>query len=1238
MPSQALDFSGNRRFQVIRQLGEGGTGVVYEVLDRERGVRAALKTLRTTNAESLMRFKNEFRALQELHHRNLVTLGELIEDGGTWFFTMELIEGVNFLRHVRVAPSSDGRELKPSDAVTIERSPTPRPALADFAAAATLPVGEVAPSPPRFDEPRLRAGLAQLVEGLVALHRVGKVHRDVKPSNVLVERDGRVVLLDFGLITSVNRDDGWTDGLVVGTADYMSPEQAGVRAFGPEADWYSVGVVLYEALTGRLPFDGPSLVVLQNKQQFDPLPPQVMVPGVPRDLDRLCVELLAREPSRRPTDRELCRRIGVRSEAPPTVTFGSASARFVGRARELDQLEAAFEDARRGEAVAVFVHGESGIGKSALVRRFLDGLRQSVPNAVIFEGRCYERETVPYKAFDGVIDALSRHLAALPADDAAALLPAGIGALAQVFPVLYRADTVSRRAAGAAADHDPSELRARAFTAFRELMTALASRAPLVTFIDDFQWADPDSLMLRREVTLQGDVPGRLLIASLRTDAGGEAWTERVADARHLRLERFSPDEARALIAARLRDAGGDDPDRVEAIAAEAEGHPLFIDHLVRHGVESGAREGGSRLQEALWANIRRLEPPARRLLEVVSIAATPIEQQLAASAAELDGGEFTRLSAQLRSAHLVRTGGARGTDPIEPYHDQIRRAVLSNREGDDLEALHHRLAEAITRSGRDDPWTLLAHWIGAGQLAKAAEAATRAADQSFRGLAFDRAAQLYRQALDLEDDGARRAEVLPKLGLALAHAGRSADSADAYFAAASGASASDAAEYERRAAEQLMRSGRIDEGSAVLRKVLARVGVEFAPTPRRALASLIWRRAQLRLRGLGFRERAEDQIEPRSLQRIDALWSASIGLAMVDPIRGAAFQTRNLLLSLEAGEPYRVARALAMEACFSASWGGPLSRRTRKLLESTRALADRIESPHARALAVSAAAIADIVGGRFKRGVELVREAQKMFRADCSGVEWELCSLQLFELWALWFLGEPAELARRVDEGLREAEQRGDLFAGTDLREGIPNLRWLVHDDPDGARRESERATKWWAQSGFHAQHYYFAFAQAQLDLYLGDGEAAHARMSGAWPKLVESQLLQVQLQRITAVDLRGRAALGAGERATALEQARALEREKAPWADALALILRAGAAARDGDERTARDGYRRAAQAAQAADLALHAQAARRRAGQLAGDSQVLAECDAWMRERKIRDPRRLTRLLAPGPPLSD
>src|SRR5581483_9261360 len=190
-----------------------------------------------------------------------------------------------------------------------------------------------------------------------------------------------------------------------------------------------------------------------------------------------------------------------------------------------------------------------------------------------------------------------------------------------------------------------------------------------------------------------------LLIASLRTDAGGEAWTERVADARHLRLERFSPDEARALIAARLRDAGGDDPDRVEAIAAEAEGHPLFIDHLVRHGVESGAREGGSRLQEALWANIRRLEPPARRLLEVVSIAATPIEQQLAASAAELDGGEFTRLSAQLRSAHLVRTGGARGTDPIEPYHDQIRRAVLSNREGDDLEALHHRLAEAITRS-----------------------------------------------------------------------------------------------------------------------------------------------------------------------------------------------------------------------------------------------------------------------------------------------------------------------------------------------------------------------------------------------------------------------------------------------------------------------------------------------------------------------------------------------------------
>src|SRR5262249_58312456 len=99
------DFTSTRRFDVRRRLGEGGMGVVYEAWDRERRARVAIKTLRTLSAEGILRFKNEFRALQDLTHRNLCALGELISDRGQWFFTMELVDGVDLLSWVRPADS-----------------------------------------------------------------------------------------------------------------------------------------------------------------------------------------------------------------------------------------------------------------------------------------------------------------------------------------------------------------------------------------------------------------------------------------------------------------------------------------------------------------------------------------------------------------------------------------------------------------------------------------------------------------------------------------------------------------------------------------------------------------------------------------------------------------------------------------------------------------------------------------------------------------------------------------------------------------------------------------------------------------------------------------------------------------------------------------------------------------------------------------------------------------------------
>src|SRR5215212_6742895 len=246
-----MEFRGTERFVLQRRLGDGGFGVVYEAHDRQKDAVVALKTLRHFTPDSLYRFKREFRSLADITHPNLVQLFELVSDADEWFFTMELVCGETFLEYVS------------TELPDLSRRPTPQRSG-----------DEVPAGPARID--RLDATLPQLIEGVAALHRAGCIHRDLKPSNVLVSAAGRVVLLDFGLLVDLAADATMQSLQVAGTPAYMSPEQTTGQPLTPASDWYSAGVMLFECLTGALPFDG-SFVELYAAKQVDGRPPSDFV-------------------------------------------------------------------------------------------------------------------------------------------------------------------------------------------------------------------------------------------------------------------------------------------------------------------------------------------------------------------------------------------------------------------------------------------------------------------------------------------------------------------------------------------------------------------------------------------------------------------------------------------------------------------------------------------------------------------------------------------------------------------------------------------------------------------------------------------------------------------------------------------------------------------------------------------------------------------------------------------------
>jgi serine/threonine-protein kinase len=257
-PQVGTLFAG--RYEIQSLLGKGGMGVVYKAHDRELDDAVAIKTLRgealSADPTLLDRFKQEIRLARKITHSNVLRTHDLGESGGLRYLSMEFVKGIT-LKNL-------------------------------------LETGEIVPTP---------VGLRiakQICAGLAAAHQVGVIHRDVKPQNIIIDPTGGLKIMDFG-IARLHEDRGMTaTGTVVGTPDYMSPEQARGLPLDFRSDIYSTGVVLFELFAGSLPFEGdsPLAVVLKHVQEKPPLP-QTKNPRIDPKIAAIILKCMEKEPERR---------------------------------------------------------------------------------------------------------------------------------------------------------------------------------------------------------------------------------------------------------------------------------------------------------------------------------------------------------------------------------------------------------------------------------------------------------------------------------------------------------------------------------------------------------------------------------------------------------------------------------------------------------------------------------------------------------------------------------------------------------------------------------------------------------------------------------------------------------------------------------------------------------------------------------------------------------------------------
>ncbi|HLH19084.1 MAG TPA: BREX system ATP-binding domain-containing protein [Bryobacteraceae bacterium] len=1033
------------RYQIQGRLGEGGQKHVLLARDLRLDREVVLSVLKPGgDPASQQRLIREARALAALgDHPNIVTVFDIGEEAGCPYLVCQYVQGGSVADLLRASPAG-------------------------------LPAE------------RVLAIAIGVCHALAYAHAAGIVHRDIKPANIWLTQDGSVKLGDFGLALRLNSAEVTMSRMLVGTATYISPEQATGDPAGPASDLYSLGVVLYELLTGRPPFISDNLVgVLWQHANAQPVAPSWHNPGIPPPLESLVLQLLAKNPAERPSSAAALaetltgiaggtRAPEPRAVPPATPLSRMASGTFVGREAELEQVRTALHDALAGQSRLVFLVGEPGSGKTHTSEQA--ATYAQFRGFLVITGQCYEGEGAPpFWPWVRILQGCLRHT---PASALSAGLGSGAAALAEILPEIRQAVAPLPPLAPL----EPAQARFRLFESVTTFLRNTARSQPLLVILDDLHWADAPSLLLLVFLARELRSERILLLGTFRDlDLGRRhPLSQALGD-----LARLQLGQKIALRGLTLADVGRfiaistgiEPPPRlVAAVHAQTEGNPFFVSETVKLLITEGRLRSSDEpslsgllpegVRDVIGRRLDQLSDAAHRALAAASVLGRDFAVHALQPVSEVPEDELLDALDEAVASRIIEPAGQAGrfrfTHALirEVLYDSIgaaRRLRLHRRAGAVLESIYGaQLDEHAAELAR--------HFLQSpGEAEKAIAYSIRAARYADTQVAYEESVEHYQRALEaleshLPDDERRRCEILLALGDAFRKSRSPGKSREIFERAV--ASARRLGDAEALAQASLGTSlvmygtaGVLDElHVALLHEALERLPPGDSPIRARVLAQLSAalyhdpaRRVPLSLEAVEMARRAGD---PGAL--LAALYCRHVALVLTDNLeerRAVALEI--LRLAEAAGAKEMMLRAWyrlvidAMEmgdipACESA-------------IASYARIADELRQP----------AYAWLVP-LFRGNIALLQARY----AECERFRAEAIAIneRAEDPSAVLFLGTQA-ITLGIEQG-RATEQIPAVEAAIEKYPMIPGNRAILAyvyaqvDRPEDARRELERAT----------------------------------------------------------------------------------------------------------------------------------------------------------------------------------